>query len=187
MLDDDKPDYFLSDETPDPKTSANPQEKSDRTIDFGGEAGTPAAGAAGIGSARPVEERKRRHRGRKVLVWTIVIGLLILSGAFYLRYCSPYVEDAAMRCYIVNVEKRGLIFKTYEGQAVSAESVADTTKIYSHPEQFSFASDELARQAQSYQGTNIPVTVRYEKFYATLPWRGASKWVVTSIEPDKVQ
>ena len=82
MLDDDKPDYFLSDETPDPKTSANPQEKSDRTIDFGGEAGTPASGAAGICSARPVEEGKRRHRGRKVLVWTIVIGLLILSGAF---------------------------------------------------------------------------------------------------------
>lgn len=181
MLDDDRPDYFLSDENQEKKPTTDSTVKNDKVIDFGMGNGSSETAKETVSGEKPVE--KPRHRGRKALVWTIIIGVLILGGAFYMRYYNPYVEDAAMKCYIVNVEKRGIIFKTYEAQAVSVESVADTSKVYSHPENFSIDSDELAKQMQQYQGTNIPVTVRYEKFYATLPWRGASKWVATSIEP----
>lgn len=180
MLDDDKPDYFLSDENRSAASTSAAKTGDPNVIDFGSNHESSASGSDNTPTPTP---EKPRHRGRKVLVWTIVIGVLILGGAFYLRYFNPYVEDAAMKCYIVNVEKRGIIFKTYEVQAVSAESVADTSKIYSHPESFSITSDQVARQLQQYQGTNTPVTLRYEKFYATLPWRGSSTSVITSIEP----
>lgn len=176
MLDDDKPDYFIADETTGKSGNNKSTEvKSGNTIDFG----TGSDSNAG-NSQQPAI---CRHRGRKILAWTVAIGVIILGTAFYMRYCNPYVEDAAMRCYIVNVEKRGIIFKTYEAQAVSAESIADTSRIYSHPENFSVKTEQVAHQMQQYQGTDTPVTLRYEKFYATLPWRGASIMVVTSVEP----
>ncbi|MDE5686707.1 MAG: hypothetical protein K2I26_09135, partial [Paramuribaculum sp.] len=59
------------------------------------------------------------------------------------------------------------------------------TKVYSHPEQFTIADESLAHRLQEFQGQRIPVTLHYEKFYATLPWRGASKWVVTSISTNQ--
>ncbi len=180
MLDDDRPDYFLSDEKQDAPSASSTQDNGANVIDFGGNRESSDNRPESTPSQEP---KKHHHRGRKILIWTILIGIIILGGAFYVRYFNPYVEDATMKCYIVNVEKRGIIFKTYEVQAVSAESVADTTKIYSYPENFSITSDQLARQLQQYQGTNIPVNLRYEKFYATLPWRGSSKYVITSVEP----
>jgi len=180
MLDDDKPDYFLADETTGkPGNNKSAEDKSGNTIDFG--TGTDSDSNSNAGNSP--QPAISRHRGRKILAWTVAIGVIILGIAFYMRYCNPYAEDAAMRCYIVNVEKRGIIFKTYEAQAVSAESIADTSRIYSYPENFSVKTEQVARQMQQYQGTNTPVTLRYEKFYATLPWRGASKMVVTSVEP----
>ncbi len=172
MLDDDRPDYFLSDEEPDENVSGK------NVIDF--------QPATGNGSANGnAEEKNSRHRLRKAMIWTGVIGVAILAAAFYLRYCSAYAVDAIMRVYIVNVEKRGLVFKTYEAQVVAIDALADTTKVYSHPEQFTIADESLAHRLQEFQGQRIPVTLHYEKFYATLPWRGASKWVVTSISTNQ--
>ncbi|MCM1348741.1 MAG: hypothetical protein NC338_04950 [Firmicutes bacterium] len=169
MLDDDKPDYFINEED---KPAASQPETGGKTIDF-------APGQTDVATSQ--EPKKHHHRFRKVVTWTIIIGVVVLGVAFYLRYCSPYAEDAVMRVYVVNVEKRGIIFKTFEAQAVSAEALADTSQVYSHPEQFSIENEALAMKLQSYQGQKIPVTLHYEKYYATLPWRGASKWVVTGV------
>lgn len=175
ILDDNHPDYYLSD------TSANGKESAandGKVIDF-----TPE----GSGTSDPVptggdgEHRHGRNRLRRVLIWTIIVAVIVLGGAFYLRYCSPYVVDATVDAYVVSVEKRGLVFKTWEAQVVETSAVADTTTVYSHPLQFSVESDRLAHELQVYQGQRREVKLTYEKFYATLPWRGASKWVVTDV------
>lgn len=169
MLDDDKPDYFIADEAPEETTQAG-----SNTIDFAPDMPTPDSG----GSPKP----HKSHLMRKILWTGGLIAVVVLAVAFYLRYVSPYATDAVMHVYVVSVEKRGLIFKTYEAQVVSAEALADTSQIYSHPEQFTVSSEALANRMQQVQGQKIPITLEYEKFYATLPWRGASKWVVTDIK-----
>lgn len=175
MLDDDKPDYFLSGNST--ESSGDTQQPDDgRIIDFGtatGE-GSPTTTATPAG--------RRHSKMRRVIAATAIVGVLVLAVAFYLRYCSPYAVDAATTVYVVNVEKRGIIFKTYEAQVVAADAIADTSQVYSHPEQFTVESEQLAHELQLYQGRRQAVTLRYEKYYATLPWRGSSKRVVTSIE-----
>lgn len=175
MLDDDKPDYFLSDN--ESTDSQAPTDNNANVIDF-----SDAGSASDTSGSAPANPEPKHHRGRKLLIWTALIALIVLATAFYLRYCSPYAEDAAMEVYVVNVEKSGPIFKTYEAQVVSVDRLSDTTQIYSHPEQFTVGTEALAHTLQSLQGKRIPVTLRYEKFYATLPWRGASKWVITGVE-----
>lgn len=180
ILDDDKPDYFLdSEDRATPSGAPAPQSaKPGDTIDFGSPS-TPAENAdAGHGDVTP-----RHGRMRKVLAWTVFVGAVILGGVFYLRYCTPYVTDARLKCYVVNVEKRGLIFKTYEADVVSESAVTDTARLYSRDYSFSIDDDAVASKLQQMQGTGRPVIIGYEKYYGTLPWRGASKSVAVSVEP----
>ena len=92
---------------------------------------------------------------------------------FYLRYCSPYAVEAQITGRIASIEKRGLVFKTYEGEIrpEGADSVMT----------FSVASDALARSLGEAEAAGRPVTLIYEKYYATLPWRGESLRLATAI------
>jgi len=169
---DDRPDYFLADDSD--NDTENTSAGKSRTIDFLPENDKQPSTGNSSGIKPP------RSRFRRVLAWTVATGVIVLCAAFYLRYCSPYAVDAAERVYVINVDKRGLIFKTYEAQVIPASAIADTTRVYSTPQQFSVASSEVATQLQKIQGTAIPVTLHYETYHATLPWRGASRNVVTS-------
>lgn len=182
ILDDDKPDYFLeSEDTASPSGApASPSAKPGDTIDFGSPSTTAENTGAGHDDVKP-----RHGKMRKVLAWTVFVGAVILGAVFYLRYCTPYVTDARLKCYVVNVEKRGLIFKTYEADVVSESAVTDTARLYSRDYSFSIEDRELARKLRDMQGSGRPVMVSYEKYYGTLPWRGSSKLVVVGMEPVK--
>lgn len=177
MLDDDKPDYFLADDEPGTHEPVAPGSKN--VIDFGttGESGIDNESGRDLRSS--VATRKRMP---KALIMVLIVAIGVAVIAFYVRYCNPYAQDAAMRAYVVNVEKRGLIFKTYEAQILSADELHDTTHVYSHPLEFTVADEATAHALQDLQGRKKPVTIRYEKYYATLPWRGASKFIITSVE-----
>lgn len=130
------------------------------------------------------EERprpRRRHRARRVLIVVVLIALIVGAAAFYLTFISPYATDARVSGYVTNVEKRGFVFKTYEGEMVTESALADTSHVYNLPMAFSVKSDSIAAILQSYQGTGRPVTVVMERYNATLPWRGSSKNVVVGV------
>lgn len=124
---------------------------------------------------------RRRHRGRKFLFIVALLAIICGGVAFYLRYCSPYVTDARVTGYITSIEKRGFVFKTFEGEMVTESSLTDTVRVYSRPMAFSVESDSLARRLQALQGSGRPVTLTYERYNATLPWRGSSVNIITAI------
>lgn len=179
IFDDSHPDYFLSDSSTENPATANVADG--RKIEFAtdGEGAGQSSGMEPSGSG--TEPPRKRHLLRKIIAWTVGVCVVALGIIFYLRYYNPYVVDATVDAYVVNVEKRGVVFKTWEAQVVETAAVADTTSIYSHPVQFSIASDQLAHKLQLYQGQRREVKITYEKYYATLPWRGASKWVITAV------
>lgn len=121
------------------------------------------------------------QRRRKFLFWAIGICVLILVLAFYFRYLSPSVSDAQKVGYILNVEKRGLIFKTYEGDMISEFAIHDSSKVYQRDFSFTIENDSLAKKAMSLQGTGKKVTVHYERYNGMLPWRGSSRNIIISI------
>lgn len=113
--------------------------------------------------------------------WGIVIVVAGLFVAFYLRYMTPYVVESRQKGYITNVERRGLMFRTFEGEMVSEASINDSTRLYTRDFTFSVPDDSLARELQKLQGTGRPVVVYFKKYYGTLPWRGSSTNIITSI------
>ncbi len=168
-LDENRPDYFTDDDA-----DSRPDEsaRAGSTLDFG---------TGGISSPSPAP--KPRHRGRRFLIWTIVICVLALVGIGYFRYFSPYITDSHITGYVANVERRGLIFKTYEADVITDSNLADTTAVYSRNLTVTIPSPEIARRLQQIQGSGQRVTLVTERYYGMLPWRGGSTIVVTAIAP----
>ena len=140
------------------------------------------------------EESEWDHLKRRSRVpgWVWIIGALAVVGLVigcWIRYFSPYVEDATQYGYIEHIEKRGMIFKTYEGTLIPYKELMDTTRLYNRDFVFSVADQKTAATIKQALYDVKPVRVNYRKYYATVPWRGASKIVVTSadtVSPDKI-
>ncbi|MEG0253751.1 MAG: hypothetical protein RR667_06700, partial [Muribaculaceae bacterium] len=126
-----------------------------------------------------VVEKRPLH---KIMIWTAIIAIIAIMIWGYLRYFDPYVSDAQTTGYVIRVEKRGTIFKTYEGEMISEFAIQDTSKIYQRDFSFSFDNDSLAQDAMKLQGSGKKITLKYKKFSGVIPWRGASKCIITGIE-----
>lgn len=174
-LDDSDKDYFLHDFKNDPEadaeaTQSGPQQTSP-SFDFSS-GDTPPQGAP-----------PRRRKSRKGWVIFFLILFLALSATVGIRYFVPYITESQVTGYVTLVEKRGIIFKTFEGEMVSEAQLADTGRVYSRDIYFSIPDDSIARKLQQYQGTGQPVTITCKKYYGTLPWRGASNTILVSFSP----
>lgn len=129
------------------------------------------------------EHLKPRRRRRHFWLWFSLF-LIILAGgvALWLRYFSPYVEEATEYGYVDNMERRGTIFKTFEGVLIPCANLRDTTRLYNRDFIFTVRDRDdylILRRAMK---SGKPVTVEYNQYHATLPWRGASKIVVTAVD-----
>lgn len=151
-------------------------DKTSGSIDFT-DGATPYADSATTGNDNP-----RRRRGCRFLFWFLTIVIVAGAVAFYLRYLNPYTVGAREKVFVENVEKRGIIFKTYEVDVISPRAIADTAGAYQRQGSFSVASDSIGNMLQNLQNTGTLVEITYERFYATLPWRGASRSVITAVE-----
>lgn len=129
------------------------------------------------------EHLKPRRPFRRLWIW--VAGIVVIIGfivALWLRFFSPYIEESVQYGYVDNVEIRGTIFKTYEGVLIPYKDIMDTTRIYSRDFFFSCDNNEIYTTLKRLQRSGVPVRVQYNSYHAIVPWRGASKIVVTAVD-----
>lgn len=116
-------------------------------------------------------------------LWISLVVLIVgLATGMWLRYFSPYVECATQYGYVAHLERRGTVFKTFEGVLIPYRDLADTTRIYNRDFMFTAAGKDVFKRLRMAQKGCLPVCVEYKKYHATLPWRGASKIVVTNVD-----
>ncbi|MDE6142997.1 MAG: hypothetical protein K2F94_02845 [Muribaculaceae bacterium] len=133
------------------------------------------------------EESEWEHLkpGNKSRVWLwlgVAVVLVVFVLACWMRYFSPYIEEATQYGYVESVERRGTVFKTYEGVLLPYKELTDTTRIYSRDFIFSVANRGDYRKLRQAQRDCRPVRVEYRRYHATLPWRGSSKTVITGVD-----
>lgn len=165
---DDQPDNFLN--ADDIEAAGRGENPDSRTIDFAGDSGHGP-------SPRPP-----RRRGRRIIAMIVVVAFAALGVAAWMRYFNPFVTDARASGYVAGIERRGVIFKTFEGELIRG-NVYDSIAPYQRDFTFSVVSDSLADRLQKYQLEHRRVTVGYIEYAATVPWRGSSRIVVTSVSP----
>ncbi len=128
-------------------------------------------------------EHLKPQSSTKIWIWCgSAVVAVCLFIAIWLRFFSPYVEDAVQYGYVENIERRGIVFKTYEGVLIPYKELMDTTRIYRRDFIFTAVNESIAIQLKKAQFDARPVRVGYIRYHATVPWRGSSNIVITSVD-----
>ncbi|WP_226389242.1 hypothetical protein [Penaeicola halotolerans] len=116
---------------------------------------------------------------KKFLKIAIPIGLVVLAIIIWWRYFFVFSEG--VKAGDLNYfEKKGFVFKTYEGRLVQAGFQSPTPGgLQSNEFRFSVESDEIASKLERASGRFVEL--RYKEYFAPVPWRGASTYVVTEV------
>lgn len=114
-------------------------------------------------------------------IWMSVLALLIVGFGlfFYVRYYFVFGQGvkAGELNYVVY---KGIVFKTYEGKMVQAGFRGDKPgAIQSYEFEFSVDNKEVAEKLMRAGGKTVEL--HYKEYFAAIPWRGFSNYVVDSI------
>lgn len=107
----------------------------------------------------------------------VIVGLL--AGIFWYKFYFVFGEGvkAGSLNYFV---KKGVMFKTYEGRVVQEGFQSPTAGgLQSNEFRFSVVDGNIAEQLERASGKFVEL--RYKEYNGTLPWRGASNFVVTEV------
>ena len=120
---------------------------------------------------------------RSLWIWCVLTVVVTgLAVAVWLRYFRPYVEGAVQAGYVENIEKRGSVFRSYEGVLLPYKELMDTNRVYTRDFVFTVQSPGVAAKIKKLMLEGKPVRVEYRRYHATVPWRGASTIIVTSAD-----
>ncbi|WP_373497666.1 hypothetical protein [Aquiflexum sp.] len=112
----------------------------------------------------------------KISIFVIIV---ILAGVVYWRYF--FVFSTGIKGGTLNYfEKKGYVFKTWEGRVVQDGFQSPTAgALQSNEFRFSAKGDEVAVQLERAGGKFVEL--RYKEYLNPLPWRGASEYVVFEV------
>ena len=121
----------------------------------------------------------KKKKSRKYLKWFLGVLIVALGIFVYVRYY--YVFGTGVKSGELNyLVYKGVIFKTYEGKLIQSGFRADKPGgLQSNQFDFSVEDERIAKQLMVSGGKMVQL--HYKEYFATLPWRGYTKFVVDSI------
>ncbi|MFZ1689028.1 MAG: 6-phosphogluconate dehydrogenase [Flavobacteriales bacterium] len=129
-----------------------------------------------------------RTFGQRVRRTTLRIALIVLAlfiGWVLFLYYAAYSEGSRAGM-VIKLSKRGVVFKTWEGQLNLQTFGAVTPNGNALNEVFNFSvgtgEDSLYRVLEEASLSGERVNLHYVERYARLPWRGETKYFITSVE-----
>ena len=120
----------------------------------------------------------------RLKIWLMAGALAVVAllvGFVYIHWFRPYATGGVQYGYVEDVQKQGSLFRTYEGVMLPYRNLMDTVRTYRGDFVFSAANDKIAAELHKASSACRPVRVEYVRYSATLPWRGDSRYVVTSV------
>ncbi len=117
---------------------------------------------------------------RKATTIIITVIVIALIGFIYWRYY--FVFASGTKAGILNTfQKKGVMFKTYEGQLIQSgfRGNPTTTSIQSNQFSFSVTDENVAQKLMQNSGKDMEL--HYKLYNGSLPWRGMQLFVVDSV------
>ncbi len=113
---------------------------------------------------------------KKILALILLVIFLITSIYYAVTYYIPYSEGVRSG-ELIKFSKKGILFKTYEGEISQGISGAQIFKF-----SVEGSKKEVVKSLEKYNGRYVKVTYieRFGKFF----WLGDTKYFVTKVEED---
>lgn len=133
----------------------------------------------------PESPKTRPGRGMRrffrYLVLIVVLVALVISTFLYFG-----IYDEGVRAgNVVRISKKGMIFKTYEGQLnLQSFGALKGTTPFAETFDFSVEKDqqEVIRELEAVALSGERINLHYIKRYMKFPWRGNTKYFITEVE-----
>ncbi|MDD3788615.1 MAG: hypothetical protein PHO94_07955 [Petrimonas sp.] len=126
-----------------------------------------------------MDDLQPKKKKKKVWGWFLFFILLAVGIFVYVRYYYPFgtgVKSGELN-YLVY---KGVVFKTYEGKLIQTGFRADKPGgLQSNQFDFSVEKKEIAEKLMLSSGKQVQL--HYTEYFAPLPWRGYTKFIVDSI------
>lgn len=117
---------------------------------------------------------------RVVMVVAVVAGIIIIS----FLYAGVY-DEGIWAGNVLRVSKKGVIFKTYEGQ-LNLQTFGALKGVDPIMESFAFSvesdREEIIQQLQAVALSGERVNLHYIERYMTFPWRGDTRYFIVKVE-----
>ena len=114
----------------------------------------------------------------------LIILVLILAAFSAFMYYGIY-DEGVRAGNVVRISKKGIAFKTYEGQ-LNLQSFGALKGASTFAETFDFSVEkskpEVIRELEAVALTGERVNLHYVKRYMKFPWRGDTKYFIIDVE-----
>jgi hypothetical protein len=113
---------------------------------------------------------------------TIIITVIILAlvGFIYWRYYFVFAEGT--KAGVLNTfQKKGVLFKTYEGQLIQSGFRGNPATAGIQSNQFSFSVTDERVAEKLMQNSGKDMELHYKRYMGSLPWRGMQLFVIDSV------
>jgi hypothetical protein len=116
-------------------------------------------------------------KGKKLLIWVIVIFVVVMGLYYTFVYFVTYSEGYRAG-ELIKISRKGVIFKTWEGEISQG---ASNSQIF----QFSIQDKEkdVINKMKDMQGKKVKLT--YKERFKTFPWLGDTHYFITAVEETK--
>lgn len=116
----------------------------------------------------------------KKAIWILSI-VLIIALAIFIWWRYFFVFSEGVKSGDLNYfEKKGVVFKTFEGRVVQAGFQSPSAgALQSNEFRFSVVDESVAQKLDRASGQFVEL--RYKEYIRPVPWRGASPYVVTEV------
>lgn len=117
---------------------------------------------------------------KKYFYISLAVIILIVGGYIYWSFFFTY-SDGTRTGLLQKFSRKGTIFKTYEGELIlSSVQSSKNVALASEKFLFSVADHDVAIQLEQLQGKIVDV--HYKEKNNTLPWRGETVFIVSSVK-----
>ena len=120
---------------------------------------------------------------RKAKIITIVTSIVVVALAAFIFFRFFFVYSSGVNTGELNFfQREGIVFKTYEGKLIQSgfKATAETNgTLRSNEFKFSVTDQAVADTIMRCSGKRVEL--KWNRYMATLPWRGNSQFVVTEV------
>ena len=118
------------------------------------------------------------RKAKRLLLW--LFGIAIVASLLFIWVCGWTYSDGTRAGELIKVSKKGVMFKTYEGQINLGGFQSDDAGVVGNIWEFSTTNKAVYQRLQELEGKKVKLS--YRQRYKTMPWQGKTEYFVDKVD-----
>lgn len=120
--------------------------------------------------------KQKARRALRITMWSLLVAGILSAVGFYI-YRTYTISEGSRTGVLYKVSKKGVMFKTYEGQLLLAGSTMMTQQ---STWDFSAKNSAVYADLQKYEGKSVKC--HYHQLVDAFAWQGDTDYIVYKVE-----